>query len=168
MPKSERLTFLLVGKRSHVAHAHAAAQEAATEAAAARRRVLAAWQANLSYLAPKYGGDTVRDAIVTRSCRVLLLTNKHIVYCKAKGLAGESAKYRVRWSLCLQDVNNVLCALSQPLLRTMLLFVHALCDSVLHGCVLPIALLFLADQFAAQHVACQSQHACVRLKAHAA
>ena len=79
-----------------------------------RRRTLAVWQTNLRHLSPRFADDIVRDALVVRACRVLLLTDRHVVYCKAKSLGGPTAEYKVRWRLCLQDVNNVLCAPPMP------------------------------------------------------
>ena len=73
--------------------------------------MLAGWQAALRALSSRLTGDSVRDVLVTRAARVLLLTDRHVVYCKAKHLDGASAKYHVRWVLRIQHVNNVLCTL---------------------------------------------------------
>jgi hypothetical protein len=91
-----------------------ATQEHSSEVVAMRRRVVALWQQSLPFLSEALRGDTVTEALPVRPRRVLLLTERHVVYCKARSLDGSIRTYRKRWLLPLRNINNVLGALTNP------------------------------------------------------
>lgn len=85
-------------------------QEVQSEVTAQRRRLLALWQESLSHVAERLKGDIIAEALIVSASRVLLLTDKHVVLCKARQLTNGGVSYRVKWFVRLVDVNNILCA----------------------------------------------------------
>lgn len=73
--------------------------------------LVASWQARLPALASELEGDTVMDVLATRSCRLLLLTRKHVLYLRAKlptrGQNAGSCSYNLRWLLPCERVDHV-------------------------------------------------------------
>lgn len=64
------------------------------------------WQQSLPQMSPRFGRDTIVYAVTVRRGRVLLLSNRHVIYCKARYWAPES--FRLRWYLDVANINNVL------------------------------------------------------------
>lgn len=64
------------------------------------------WEQLLPEMSPKFVADTVRYAVMVRRGRVLLLSNRHVIYCKARYLVPGS--FRLRWYLDVANINNVL------------------------------------------------------------
>ncbi|KAF6253188.1 hypothetical protein COO60DRAFT_1463300 [Scenedesmus sp. NREL 46B-D3] len=68
-------------------------------------------RARLPALASELVGDTVVDVLATRSCRLLLLTRKHVLYLRAqlptRGQHAGSCTYSLRWLLPCERVDHV-------------------------------------------------------------
>jgi hypothetical protein len=79
--------------------------------AALHAALVASWQARLPALASELAGDTVVDVLATRSCRLLLLTRKHVLYLRAqlptRGQHAGSCSYSLRWLLPCERVDHV-------------------------------------------------------------
>jgi hypothetical protein len=79
--------------------------------AALHAALVASWQARLPALASELAGDTVVDVLATRSCRLLLLTRKHVLYLRAqlptRGQNAGSCSYSLRWLLPCERVDHV-------------------------------------------------------------
>jgi hypothetical protein len=79
--------------------------------AALHAALVASWQARLPALANELVGDTVMDVLATRSCRLLLLTRKHVLYLRAqlptRGQNAGSCSYSLRWLLPCERVDHV-------------------------------------------------------------
>jgi hypothetical protein len=79
--------------------------------AALHAALVASWQARLPALANELAGDTVVDVLATRSCRLLLLTRKHVLYLRAqlptRGQNAGSCSYSLRWLLPCERVDHV-------------------------------------------------------------
>jgi hypothetical protein len=73
--------------------------------------LVASWQARLPVLSPALTGDAVMEVLATRSCRLLLLTSRHVLYLKAslptRGSAAGSCSYSLRWLLACGRVDHV-------------------------------------------------------------
>jgi hypothetical protein len=73
---------------------------------ALRARLLRMWESVLPQMSPRFVGDRLEEVLTVRPRRVLLLSNLHIIYCKARYNAPES--FRMRWYLEMANINNVL------------------------------------------------------------
>lgn len=78
-------------------------QSMAREGELRQRRM---WQQSLPQMSPRFVADEVVYAVTVRRGRVLLLSNRHVIYCKARYWAPES--FRLRWFLEVANINNVL------------------------------------------------------------
>lgn len=70
------------------------------------------WERSLPQMSPRFVSDTVLYAVMVRRGRVLLLSNRHVIYCKARTFAPET--FRLRWYLDVANINNVLGAHPPP------------------------------------------------------
>jgi len=110
----------IVGKLRRRVRAPGAYAEDATEAAAyteegarafseARnyaRSLQAAWQRVLPEFFPQLREDTVGDVLNTRDTRVVLITDKHIAYLRARHLP-EHSVYKAKWLIPIEEVQNI-------------------------------------------------------------
>jgi hypothetical protein len=73
--------------------------------------LVASWQARLPVLSPQLAGDAVMEVLATRSCRLLLLTSRHVLYLKAslpmRGSNAGSCSYSISWLLACERVDHV-------------------------------------------------------------
>lgn len=73
--------------------------------------LVASWQVRLPVLSKELEGDTVMEVLATRSCRLLLLTSRHVLYLKAslptRGSNAGSCSYSMRWCLACDKVDHV-------------------------------------------------------------
>jgi hypothetical protein len=73
--------------------------------------LVSSWQARLPVLSPQLAGDTVMEVLATRSCRLLVLTSRHVCYLRAslptRGSKAGSCSYSMRWCLACERVDHV-------------------------------------------------------------
>lgn len=81
-------------------------ERATTEARIALRTLIAAWQRVLPQFFPGMSEDRVVDVINIRTTRVLLVTDRHLAYLRAKHLRVHSI-YRAKWLVPLTEVQNL-------------------------------------------------------------
>jgi hypothetical protein len=77
-----------------------------SEAQAHNRTLQAAWQRVLPEFFPEMSGDTVTDVINVRPTRVVLVTDKHVAYLRARHLR-EHSVYKAKWLVPLSEVQNI-------------------------------------------------------------
>eukprot|EP00892_Ulva_mutabilis_P007162 jgi/Ulvmu1/4818/UM020_0103.1 len=73
----------------------------------AQQEIQNMWQRSLASVHSKLRGDRVENVLTVRPRRVLVLTNRHVVYCQAKYL-DRAQTVRLRWLLDCSNVNNIL------------------------------------------------------------
>lgn len=76
------------------------------EAQAHNRTLQAAWQRVLPEFFPEMSGDTVCDVINVRPTRVVLVTDKHVAYLRARHLR-EHSVYKAKWLVPVSEVQNI-------------------------------------------------------------
>ena len=76
------------------------------EAQAHTRTLQAAWQRVLPEFFPEMAGDTVTDVLNVRPTRVVLVTDKHVAYLRARHLR-EHSVYKAKWLVPLSEVQNI-------------------------------------------------------------
>lgn len=81
-------------------------ERATSEARVALRTLIAAWQRVLPQFFPAMAPDRVVDVINVRSTRVLLVTDRHLAYLRARHLRQHSI-YRAKWLVPLSEVQNL-------------------------------------------------------------
>lgn len=73
--------------------------------------LVSSWQSRLPVLSPQLAGDTVMEVLATRSCRLLVLTSRHVCYLRAslptRGSKAGSCSYSMRWCLACERVDHV-------------------------------------------------------------
>jgi hypothetical protein len=73
--------------------------------------LVASWQSRLPVLSPQLAGDVVMEVLATRSCRLLVLTSRHVIYLKAslptRGSNAGSCSYSMSWYLACERVDHV-------------------------------------------------------------
>jgi hypothetical protein len=73
--------------------------------------LVSSWQARLPVLSPQLEGDTVMEVLATRSCRLLVLTSRHVCYLRAslptRGSKAGSCSYSMAWCLACERVDHV-------------------------------------------------------------
>lgn len=73
--------------------------------------LVSSWQARLPVLSPQLAGDTVMEVLATRSCRLLVLTSRHVCYLRAslptRGSKAGSCSCSMRWCLACERVDHV-------------------------------------------------------------
>lgn len=77
-----------------------------SEAQAHARALQAAWQRVLPEFFPEMAHDTVTDVINVRSTRVVLVTDNHIAYLRARHLR-EHSVYKAKWLVPAAEVQNI-------------------------------------------------------------
>ncbi len=77
-----------------------------SEAQAHSRTLQAAWQRVLPEFFPEMAGDTVTDVINVRPTRVVLVTDKHVAYLRARHLR-EHSVYKAKWLVPVSEVQNI-------------------------------------------------------------
>ena len=77
-----------------------------SEAQAHSRSLQAAWQRVLPEFFPEMANDTVTDVINVRATRVVLVTDKHVAYLKAKHLR-EHSVYKAKWLVPASEMQNI-------------------------------------------------------------
>lgn len=82
-------------------------QGVSAEQQEAQKQLQEMWQRSLASVHSKLRGDKVENVLTVRPRRVLVLTNRHVVYCCAKFL-DRTHTVRLRWFLDYQNVNNIL------------------------------------------------------------
>lgn len=65
------------------------------------------WQRNLASVHSRLQGDKVENVLTVRPRRVLVLTDRHVMYCRARFL-DHAHTVRLRWILDISNVNNIL------------------------------------------------------------
>lgn len=70
------------------------------------RALMAAWQRVLPEFFPALAEDTVTDVINVRSTRVILITDRHVAYLRARHMRRNSI-YRAKWLLPIAEVQNL-------------------------------------------------------------
>lgn len=70
------------------------------------RALQAAWQRVLPDFFPDLGIDKVTDVLYVRTTRVLLVTDRHIAYLRARHLGNHSI-YKPKWLIPLSEIQNI-------------------------------------------------------------
>lgn len=65
------------------------------------------WQRSLASVHSRLKGDKVENVLTVRPRRVLVLTDRHVMYCRARFL-DHAHTVRLRWILDISNVNNIL------------------------------------------------------------
>jgi hypothetical protein len=76
------------------------------EAAAHARALRAAWQRVLPEFFPSMAADVVTDVINVRPTRVVLVTDRHVAYLRARHLRQHSV-YKAKWLVPVAEVQNI-------------------------------------------------------------
>ena len=77
-----------------------------SEVQAHARTLQNAWQRVLPEFFPEMAGDTVTDVINVRATRVVLITNRHVAYLRARHLR-EHSVYKAKWLVPAAEVQNI-------------------------------------------------------------
>lgn len=86
--------------------AEAAEEEPRREAEAQQRQLMAAWQRVLPDLFPLMGDDVVEDVVNVRSTRVVMVTDRHITYLRARHEPHQSI-YKAKWMVPISEIQNL-------------------------------------------------------------
>jgi len=70
------------------------------------RALQAAWQRVLHEFFPKMEGDTVTDVINVRATRVVLITDRHVAYLRARHKR-EHSEYKAKWLVPIMEIQNI-------------------------------------------------------------
>lgn len=84
----------------------AGAADGGGEARVALRALVEAWQRVLPQFFPAMAEDRVLDVVNVRRSRVLLVTDRHLAYLRARHLRAHSV-YRAKWRVPLGEVQNL-------------------------------------------------------------
>ena len=76
------------------------------EAQAHSRALQAAWQRVLPEFFPAMAQDVVTDVINVRATRVILVTDRHVAYLRARHLRQHSV-YKAKWLVPIAEVQNI-------------------------------------------------------------
>ena len=77
-----------------------------SEAQAQSRALQAAWQRVLPEFFPEMAEDTVTEVINVRATRVVLVTDRHVAYLRARH-AREHSVYKAKWLVPAAEVQNI-------------------------------------------------------------
>lgn len=77
-----------------------------SEALAHSRALQAAWQRVLPEFFPEMSNDTVADVINVRDTRVILITDRHVAYLRARHLP-EHSIYKAKWLVPISEIQNI-------------------------------------------------------------
>lgn len=70
------------------------------------RALMAAWQRVLPEFFPQMAADTVEDVVNIRSTRVVLITDRHIAYLRARHMQSHSI-YKAKWLVPITELQNL-------------------------------------------------------------
>ena len=104
-------------------------QEAQSVELESQRRQRRMWEQTLPQLSPKFSSDALLYAVTVRRGRVLLLSDRHVIYCKARYYSPET--FRLRWYLDVENINNVL-GTSTSICMTCATFADVCASHLLH------------------------------------
>lgn len=65
------------------------------------------WQRSLALLSDKLEHDQLAEMLNVRVDRTIVITDRHLVYCRATHVQEGHTQYKMRWLLPLQDINNI-------------------------------------------------------------
>ena len=77
-----------------------------SEAQVHARALQTAWQRVLPEFFPAMAGDNVTDVINVRATRVVLITDRHVAYLRARHLRQHSV-YKAKWLVPIAEIQNI-------------------------------------------------------------